>query len=131
MESDERPSQGRRRPMMFGDTDHSRIPQHPPMTQHGFYPKPFELSLSALKSVFESDNPSYSKRVPNCQKCGQHGQKSRLKGHKRLCPFKDCLCPKVRPNLATFPHFVLLFNFLHFFFILIQSSSSVGFLLFD
>ncbi|XGW03542.1 hypothetical protein V3C99_015039 [Haemonchus contortus] len=64
------------------------------MTQHGFYPKPFELSLSALKSVFESDNPSYSKRVPNCQKCGQHGQKSRLKGHKRLCPFKDCPCAK-------------------------------------
>ncbi|KAK5971242.1 DM DNA binding domain protein [Trichostrongylus colubriformis] len=33
-------------------------------------------------------------RVPNCQKCGQHGQKSRLKGHKRLCPFKDCPCAK-------------------------------------
>ncbi|WKY08837.1 hypothetical protein Q1695_001761 [Nippostrongylus brasiliensis] len=64
------------------------------MTQLGFYPKPFELSLSALKSVFEPDNPSYSKRVPNCQKCGQHGQKSRLKGHKRVCPFKDCTCAK-------------------------------------
>ncbi|KAE9556707.1 hypothetical protein FO519_000113 [Halicephalobus sp. NKZ332] len=33
-------------------------------------------------------------RVPNCQKCGQHGRKSRLKGHKRVCPFKDCNCPK-------------------------------------
>ncbi|WKY08839.1 hypothetical protein Q1695_001761 [Nippostrongylus brasiliensis] len=33
-------------------------------------------------------------RVPNCQKCGQHGQKSRLKGHKRVCPFKDCTCAK-------------------------------------
>jgi hypothetical protein len=37
---------------------------------------------------------SYTKRVPNCQKCGQHGRKSRLKGHKRVCPFKDCNCPK-------------------------------------
>ncbi|KAL6742219.1 hypothetical protein Aduo_015391 [Ancylostoma duodenale] len=64
------------------------------MTQLGFYPKPFELSLSALKSVFEPDNPSYSKRVPNCQKCGQHGRKSRLKGHKRICPFKECTCAK-------------------------------------
>ncbi|EPB67308.1 DM DNA binding domain protein [Ancylostoma ceylanicum] len=68
------------------------------MTQLGFYPKPFELSLSALKSVFEPDNPSYSKRVPNCQKCGQHGRKSRLKGHKRICPFKECTCAKVASN---------------------------------
>uniref|UniRef100_A0A1I7XLK5 DM domain-containing protein n=1 Tax=Heterorhabditis bacteriophora TaxID=37862 RepID=A0A1I7XLK5_HETBA len=68
------------------------------MTQLSFYPsglsKPFELSLSAIKSVFEPENPSYSKRQPNCQKCGQHGRKSRLKGHKRLCPFRDCPCPK-------------------------------------
>ncbi|KAE9419492.1 hypothetical protein Angca_004329, partial [Angiostrongylus cantonensis] len=33
-------------------------------------------------------------RVPNCQKCGQHGRKSRLKGHKRICPFKECKCAK-------------------------------------
>lgn len=36
----------------------------------------------------------FLERVPNCQKCGQHGRKSRLKGHKRVCPFKDCNCPK-------------------------------------
>ncbi|CAB3397084.1 unnamed protein product [Caenorhabditis bovis] len=68
------------------------------MTQIGLYPvsltKPFELSLSAIKSVLEPENPSYSKRVPNCQKCGQHGRKSRLKGHKRVCPFRDCKCVK-------------------------------------
>ncbi|CAI2355440.1 unnamed protein product [Caenorhabditis sp. 36 PRJEB53466] len=68
------------------------------MTQIGLYPagltKPFELSLSAIKSVLEPENPSYSKRVPNCQKCGQHGRKSRLKGHKRNCPFRECTCAK-------------------------------------
>lgn len=38
---------------------------------------------------------SIAERVPNCQKCGQHGRKSRLKGHKRVCPFRDCNCAKV------------------------------------
>ncbi|CAD5232703.1 unnamed protein product [Bursaphelenchus xylophilus] len=47
------------------------------------------LSLPPYK-----EGVSYTKRVPNCQKCGQHGRKSRLKGHKRVCPFKDCNCPK-------------------------------------
>lgn len=37
----------------------------------------------------------FSERVPNCQKCGQHGRKSRLKGHKRVCPYKECSCAKV------------------------------------
>lgn len=37
----------------------------------------------------------FSERVPNCQKCGQHGKKSRLKGHKRVCPFRECDCVKV------------------------------------
>uniref|UniRef100_A0A0N4VK48 DM domain-containing protein n=1 Tax=Enterobius vermicularis TaxID=51028 RepID=A0A0N4VK48_ENTVE len=36
----------------------------------------------------------FSERVPNCQKCGQHGRKSRLKGHKRVCPYKECSCAK-------------------------------------
>uniref|UniRef100_A0A914WCN5 DM domain-containing protein n=1 Tax=Plectus sambesii TaxID=2011161 RepID=A0A914WCN5_9BILA len=33
-------------------------------------------------------------RIPNCQKCGQHGRKARLKGHKRSCPYRACNCPK-------------------------------------
>ncbi|CAI4222655.1 unnamed protein product [Auanema sp. JU1783] len=58
-------------------------------------PNPFELTITAaLRSAFEPENPSYSKRIPNCQKCGQHGRKSRLKGHKRVCPYKDCPCFK-------------------------------------
>ncbi|CAJ0948351.1 unnamed protein product, partial [Mesorhabditis belari] len=53
-----------------------------------------ERNISVIKSVFEPDHVSYTKRIPNCQKCGQHGRKNRLKGHKRVCPFKDCTCPK-------------------------------------
>ncbi|KAI1706573.1 DM DNA binding domain-containing protein [Ditylenchus destructor] len=33
-------------------------------------------------------------RVPNCQKCAQHGKKARLKGHKRYCAYKECSCAK-------------------------------------
>ncbi|GMR58895.1 hypothetical protein PMAYCL1PPCAC_29090, partial [Pristionchus mayeri] len=70
------------------------------MTSVGFYPsslggsRAFELSLSAIKHVLEPEGVSYTKRIPNCQKCGQHGRKSRLKGHKRVCPYRDCNCPK-------------------------------------
>uniref|UniRef100_A0A0N5C2X4 DM domain-containing protein n=1 Tax=Strongyloides papillosus TaxID=174720 RepID=A0A0N5C2X4_STREA len=55
------------------------------------------LSVAASVAAslpFKPDGVSYTKRVPNCQKCGQHGIKSRLKGHKRVCRFKDCNCPK-------------------------------------
>uniref|UniRef100_A0A0N5A2W3 DM domain-containing protein n=1 Tax=Parastrongyloides trichosuri TaxID=131310 RepID=A0A0N5A2W3_PARTI len=55
------------------------------------------LSVAASVAAslpFKPEGVSYTKRVPNCQKCGQHGIKSRLKGHKRICRFKDCNCPK-------------------------------------
>uniref|UniRef100_A0A8R1HST6 DM domain-containing protein n=1 Tax=Caenorhabditis japonica TaxID=281687 RepID=A0A8R1HST6_CAEJA len=46
------------------------------------------------KSDDDEDRKSKGERVPNCQKCGQHGRKSRLKGHKRNCPFRECACAK-------------------------------------
>uniref|UniRef100_A0A1I7ZZ63 DM domain-containing protein n=1 Tax=Steinernema glaseri TaxID=37863 RepID=A0A1I7ZZ63_9BILA len=71
------------------------------MTQISYYPAPqlsysppYQLPISTYRAGLEPETVSYSKRVPNCQKCGQHGRKSRLKGHKRSCPFRDCNCPK-------------------------------------
>uniref|UniRef100_A0A0N4ZRM7 DM domain-containing protein n=1 Tax=Parastrongyloides trichosuri TaxID=131310 RepID=A0A0N4ZRM7_PARTI len=35
-----------------------------------------------------------NERLPHCQRCAQHGVQSRLKGHKKLCPYRNCDCVK-------------------------------------
>uniref|UniRef100_A0A0M3IQI2 DM domain-containing protein n=1 Tax=Ascaris lumbricoides TaxID=6252 RepID=A0A0M3IQI2_ASCLU len=72
------------------------------MTQVGFrsnnplaFTPPYELPITSYHHLADSQTVTYTKRVPNCQKCGQHGRKSRLKGHKRVCPYRDCNCAKV------------------------------------
>uniref|UniRef100_A0A915CYG8 DM domain-containing protein n=1 Tax=Ditylenchus dipsaci TaxID=166011 RepID=A0A915CYG8_9BILA len=59
-----------------------------------------DFFVSQQQSLFPSSASSPTglrlkgERVPQCQKCSQHGRKVRLKGHKRFCAFKDCTCPK-------------------------------------
>ncbi|PAV92016.1 hypothetical protein WR25_22683 [Diploscapter pachys] len=51
--------------------------------------------FAQLKTVDDNSfNSKIKERRPNCQRCAQHNVVNRLKGHKRICPFKECFCAK-------------------------------------
>ena len=43
-------------------------------------------------SSYEEKMNVRKERKPSCTLCSNHGVRSNLKGHKRLCPFSNCDC---------------------------------------
>jgi hypothetical protein len=54
------------------------------------------VTSTQMNSISSSDvtNLEQQAGIKNCPKCGMHGRKIDIKGHKNACPFANCRCDK-------------------------------------